>query len=294
MKLSILIAIISLLSLSAYGGKKQLPEDGFEYVSGRDTGFEHLKAPSLYQTQKIVLTFDDGPRVGRTDRLLDILKKHQVKATFFVLTENITPQSEYLIERMIKEGHIVASHDHDHDNNNNESEVTFRSELNESLAVIDKYLKKYGSNQKGHYYRFPYGAYGKANSYHHFNVIRDVSYARYGKNCINFAFWDIDSADWGPTLKASHIKDTVMAHIFGGTAYKVEKKRFTLFSKSPWKVKSYQHTWPSGGGVVLLHDIHERSVDAAELIIKEAKQKNVDIVHLNQVPEYQFTKGSCF
>ena len=84
-----------------------------------------------------------------------------MKGTFFVLTENINSKTEYLIERIIKEGHIVASHDHDHSDNNGEDQETFRYEFEKSLDIVDRMLKKYGSKQQGHYFRFPYGAYGK-------------------------------------------------------------------------------------------------------------------------------------
>ena len=61
--------------------------------------------------------------------------------------------------------------------------------------------------------------------------MREVSYDRYGVNCISNVFWDIDSADWGPTLSPKQVKDTVMSHVFGGTAYKVVKSVSRSFLK---------------------------------------------------------------
>ena len=60
----------------------------------------------------IYLTFDDGPG-PYTERLLDILKEHDVKATFFVT--HVFSQYENLIKREAKEGHAVAIHSYSHD-----------------------------------------------------------------------------------------------------------------------------------------------------------------------------------
>lgn len=56
---------------------------------------------------KIALTFDDGPSSQNTPLVLDILARHNVKATFFVLGKNIQG-NEKLIKRMVQEGHLVA------------------------------------------------------------------------------------------------------------------------------------------------------------------------------------------
>ena len=187
---------------------KQFPEER-EYIPGTENGFDQYKTKSLKKSDKVVLTFDDGPHPTRTPRLLDILKKHNVKATFFVLTKLVTNKTKPIIERMMKEGHIVATHDHDHDNNNGEDRDVFYKELKRSILILDELYKKYRPSNKGIYYRFPYGAYGKASYYHHMNVIRELSNELYGENCINFSFWDIDSADWSPKLKDKQIAQNI-------------------------------------------------------------------------------------
>ncbi|MBK26714.1 MAG: hypothetical protein CME70_22125 [Halobacteriovorax sp.] len=270
---------------------KQFPEER-EYQPGVDAGFDQYKTKSLKNSDKVVLTFDDGPHKTRTPRLLDILKKYNVKATFFVLTKLVNDSTRPILERMIKEGHIVATHDHDHDNNNGEDQETFYNELKTSILIIDKLYKKYRPSNKGIFYRFPYGAYGKSETYHHMNVIKTLSYDLYGENCINFAFWDIDSADWSPKLKDEQIAQNIWAHIKGGTAYKTTMKR-SIFGKVKYKTKKYQHTWPFGGGVALLHDIHDKSIDAAEIFIKKAKAEGVEIVPLDSVEEYSFKGKTC-
>lgn len=57
----------------------------------------------------VALTFDDGPHPEHTARLLDVLREHQVPATFFVIGEQARRYPE-LVRRMAAEGHVVASH----------------------------------------------------------------------------------------------------------------------------------------------------------------------------------------
>lgn len=60
----------------------------------------------------IYLTFDDGPNIGTTDKILDILKANNVKATFFVTGQSTS--SDYLIKREVLEGHTIGLHTYTH------------------------------------------------------------------------------------------------------------------------------------------------------------------------------------
>jgi peptidoglycan/xylan/chitin deacetylase (PgdA/CDA1 family) len=61
----------------------------------------------------LVLTFDDGPHPESANRLLDILRELDVKATFFVVGRRVAAHPE-IVKRMIAEGHEVANHTQDH------------------------------------------------------------------------------------------------------------------------------------------------------------------------------------
>ena len=63
----------------------------------------------------IYLTFDDGPSVTSTPYILDILKEEGVKATFFII--NYNENTEYLVKRIVDEGHTIAIHGYSHDYN---------------------------------------------------------------------------------------------------------------------------------------------------------------------------------
>lgn len=77
----------------------------------------HVKAycsNPLETDKKIALTFDDGPN-EITLLVLEILKKHNVKATFFCIGKNIEKHPE-ILKRIVEEGHIVGNHSYTHSN----------------------------------------------------------------------------------------------------------------------------------------------------------------------------------
>ena len=73
---------------------------------------------SMTSGHEIYLTFDDGPTLGTT-QVLDSLKKYGVKATFFITSNNFSPDHTHAINtnnlaRMVNEGHVLADHSYDH------------------------------------------------------------------------------------------------------------------------------------------------------------------------------------
>lgn len=65
------------------------------------------------RASRVALTFDDGPRPGSTDRILDIFAAHGVHATFFVIGRQAEAHPE-LVRRISKEGHAIGNHTLDH------------------------------------------------------------------------------------------------------------------------------------------------------------------------------------
>lgn len=66
------------------------------------------------QLNKIYLTFDDGPSESFTSQILDILKKNGIKATFFLVGENISAFPE-ISRRIVQEGHGIGNHTYNHE-----------------------------------------------------------------------------------------------------------------------------------------------------------------------------------
>lgn len=80
-----------------------------------------LKGEKFFEEGKeeklVFLTFDDGPSLDNTPKVLDILKEHNVKGTFFVLGINLDKGEAYreLLKRTLYEGHAIANHGYSHD-----------------------------------------------------------------------------------------------------------------------------------------------------------------------------------
>ncbi|WP_214821155.1 MULTISPECIES: polysaccharide deacetylase family protein [unclassified Exiguobacterium] len=73
-----------------------------------------ISEPKAYNDPSLIyLTLDDGPN-WKTGKLLDVLKKHQVKVTFFILGKNIKG-NEHLVRRIVAEGHLIALHGMTHE-----------------------------------------------------------------------------------------------------------------------------------------------------------------------------------
>ncbi len=293
MKITTLILSAMMLSNIAMAqveiGDKQFPDAGKVYAPG-EGGFSQYQTKSLMGTKKVVLTFDDGPDVNNTPKLLAILRKYNVKATFFTLTEKYNAKTIPLIKQIIAEGHIVASHHHDHEDNNGKPQEQYKAELKKSIEDLAQVIEETGAPNTELYYRFPYGAYGSSKlNYNHMNVIKDVSDELFGDNCVNFAFWDIDSLDWLKPMDNGDVISNIMANIVGGTAYNMVKSKWTGKSKK----EKYEIRHPMGGGVILMHDIHSRTIDLMDTLLRGFKQNGIEVVPLNEVEEYSYKGKEC-
>jgi len=84
----------------------------------------------------IYLTFDDGPVPGVTDELLALLKKHDAKATFFLLGKCAKEQSE-LLSNIFEDGHTVANHSFSHANFTRLSKEQQETEILKTNEIIE-------------------------------------------------------------------------------------------------------------------------------------------------------------
>lgn len=266
---------------------KQFPDPNINYDPNNRNhrGIFTWATDSLKGQRTFALTYDDGPHPQRTPQLLDILKKYNVKATFFVMGE-LAQRYPKIVQRIVSEGHILSSHDWRHDNSNSESRETFKWGLKQSILEV---RQSYPGPHT--YYRFPYGAYARASGYHHFNVLKETSQELFGENCINFAFWDIDTSDWVSGMTPQNIVETLWANLNGGRAWRfttATRSGRTVYVKEPYTISN-----PLEGGVVLMHDIHQRTIEATELFLKQAQGQNIDFVLLKNVEEFDYGNLLC-
>ncbi|MCZ8512231.1 polysaccharide deacetylase family protein [Paenibacillus filicis] len=99
----------------------------------------------------IALTFDDGPDPQYTPLLLDMLRRKQIRATFFVLGSKAERYPE-LIRRMHEEGHLVGVHNYVHWANALMTPKKVRAQLDYSVQVIERII-----GERPIYYRPPWG-----------------------------------------------------------------------------------------------------------------------------------------
>lgn len=146
---------------------------------------DYLKKFDAYYAEdtdkkELFLTFDAGYENGHTAKILDTLKKHHVKATFFVVG-NFIETSPDLVKRMVKEGHLVGNHTFTHpDMSEIATEEAFRQEL---AKLEDLYEKTTGKKMKK-YYRPPQGKYSESN----LKMAKKMGY--------HTIFWSLAYVDW--------------------------------------------------------------------------------------------------
>ena len=104
-------------------------------------------------SKKVYLTFDMGYEAGYTEKILEVLKKNNVPATFFITAHYVNSKPE-LVKRMIDEGHIIGNHTVNHKSMPSLSLEQIKDEvMNLHTAVYNKfgYEMKYIRPPKGEY-----------------------------------------------------------------------------------------------------------------------------------------------
>jgi peptidoglycan/xylan/chitin deacetylase (PgdA/CDA1 family) len=101
---------------------------------------------------RIALTFDDGPCAGYTEQILDILRCHDVKATFFVCGRNVERSPE-LLRRAQADGHTIGNHGYSHPFPFFRSRAFFAREIDLTQDVIERVTGK-----RPKFFRPPFGA----------------------------------------------------------------------------------------------------------------------------------------
>ena len=184
----------------------------------------------------IYLTFDDGPNNSTTPKILDILKKYDVKATFFVTSSN--GGSDAQIKREFDEGHEIALHTKSHEYSQVYKSIdAYFSDLN---AIGDRVERITG--KKATLIRFPGGSSNTVSRHYQTNImsklVDEVEQRGY-----TYFDWNVDSRD-----AEGKNSEQIYNYTIGG----LSKTR---------------------GNVVLMHDIKTTTMNALERVIKTAKEK---------------------
>ena len=127
----------------------------------------------------LYLTFDAGYENGYTEQILDVLKKQEVPAAFFLVGDYLERNAD-LVRRMVKEGHIVGNHTLRHPDMQKLDDAAFEAELR---GVEELYTDITGQTLP-QYYRPPQGLYSEEN----LKKAREMGYRT--------VFWSLAYADW--------------------------------------------------------------------------------------------------
>ena len=128
----------------------------------------------------IYLTFDAGYENGYTAKILDVLKKHDVKAAFF-LVGNYIETSPELVKRMVEEGHTVGNHTFTHPDM---SAISTKEAFEKELTELEKKYREVTGKKMKKYYRPPQGKYSESN----LKMASDMGYKT--------VFWSLAYVDW--------------------------------------------------------------------------------------------------
>lgn len=168
-------------TLKAWGFKKEknkapdMPKDYTDLLRAYDGYYlGNSEEKVLY------LTFDEGYENGYTGQILDVLKKTETPAAFFV-TGPYLEKEETLVKRMIDEGHIVGNHTVNHPSMPTADDETIVKEIDN---LNNMFKEKYGKTMK--YFRPPRGEFSERT----LSITKDMGYKT--------IFWSSAYADWDP------------------------------------------------------------------------------------------------
>lgn len=160
----------------------------FNTGSGIPTGnaseAELQKYNALYlgdtKQKKIYLTFDAGYENGYTAQILDTLKKHNVKAAFF-LVGNYIKSSPELVKRMVNEGHTVGNHTMTHPDM---AAISDKESFKNELTGLEELYKEATGQEMKKLYRPPQGKFSVEN----LKMAKSMGY--------HTVFWSLAYVDW--------------------------------------------------------------------------------------------------
>ncbi len=212
---------------------------------------------SHLQGKKFVALTFDDGPGSYTERLLDAMKARGVKATFFVQGRNVT-NFPTVLKRIAAEGHEIGNHSDTHPQLTTLSLANIRKNMDACANKVKNIIGKEPTVM-----RCPYGSFN--------NNVR--SYAA-GKG-IPIIQWGVDTEDWRYSTKSgASATKSILANSFKSGAYGIHN-----------------------GSIVLMHDIHKNSVDAAITMMDRLIDEGytmVTVTELLAVREGNITAGKVY
>ena len=168
------------------------------------------------EEKAVYLTFDDGPIPEATPFILDTLKRYGIKATFFMVGDNVRKYPE-LHQRVVDEGHRIGNHTHNH------------------MGGLRHSVHEYSYNVE------------KANAYLHNNLVRPPhgwmrhdQYAWLSRK-FKIVMWDLVTRDYSKWMTATDVLNNVKRYARNGSIItfhdslkSIEKLRIALPAAIEW------------------------------------------------------------
>ena len=192
--------------------------------------------------QVLYLTFDAGYENGCTEKILDTLKQHEIKAAFF-LVGNYIQRNADLVRRMTEEGHIVCNHTMHH---YDMSKLTDKAAFAKELQDLESLYKETTGREMPKYYRPPQGIYSEEN----LKMAQELGYKT--------VFWSLAYVDWNneaqPTkeeafaklLPRTHSGAVVLLHSTSQTNAAILDELLTKWESQGYRFGSVEELFPAG------------------------------------------------
>jgi peptidoglycan/xylan/chitin deacetylase (PgdA/CDA1 family) len=232
-------------------------DDDEEFVQGSGDGdgadeivSERQLMGSELPDKTITLTFDDGPG-PRTAELADYLGAQGVPATFFINGKNV-PGRQATLDTIVARGHLLANHTQNHLQLTKLSAARVVSEVSETDAFITSVQP-----DKPSVIRAPFGAWTGTTA----RAINATSMKKY----VGSVFWDV-----GGELTASSAADWAC----WGKGVSIERCGALYLQE----IRARKH------GIVLMHDVHGRTIDMVKQILPTLKAEGFTFAALLDVP----------
>lgn len=148
-------------------------------------------------SKEIFLTFDDGPNPIYTLQILDLLKKYEIKATFFVIAKKAKEHSD-IIYRMIEDGHTLGLHSNSHKNACLRTLWQTKKDFQKSMEIFEEF------NYQVRYYRAPWGLFNPFTHYYS------------NKFGLKTVLWSIITSDWNPRANADKVVNKILSNVKEG------------------------------------------------------------------------------
>jgi peptidoglycan-N-acetylglucosamine deacetylase len=170
---------------------------GYQSMAPTGQWFGHTFTGLGRESRQLALTYDDGPNDPHTQRLLEVLARHKVHATFFLIGRYVQQRPD-IVRELVKAGHVVGNHTFTH------PFLTFKNvqELRSQLENCDRALTD-AVGEHSNLFRPPFGG-------------RRPGVLRLARQMgMEPIMWNVTGYDWNAT-SAEQVERKVVSRVRGG------------------------------------------------------------------------------